>query len=133
MFGRKILFLAAGYVAGNVVSTLYTNWKKWKKQQGISWAFQSFVDTHEKMIDTASKSYLTKDQQKKFSSLSSKMKDTFLSLSTEGKSLMRDISKNESLQWIKKSAKKNIKNVSESGRKTAAKISEKVLKDSNKF
>jgi len=133
MFGRKILFLAAGYVAGNMVSTLYTNWKKWKKQQSISLAFRSFVDTHEKIIDTASKSYLTKDQQKKFSSISSKMKNTYRAVSTEGKSLMKDISRNESFQEIKKSAKKNIKSVSESWRKSVAKISEKVRKDSNKF
>jgi len=28
MFGRKILFLAAGYVAGNVVSSVYNGSKK---------------------------------------------------------------------------------------------------------
>ncbi len=32
MIGRKVLFLAAGYVAGNVVSSLYTR-KKWKDFQ----------------------------------------------------------------------------------------------------
>jgi len=33
MFGRKIMFLAAGYVAGNVVASVYSSGKKRRKKQ----------------------------------------------------------------------------------------------------
>jgi len=133
MFGRKILFLAAWYFAGNIVSSIYSGSKKGKKHHNVSHALKTFVDTHEKIINTASKSYLNKDQQEKFQSFKSKFFKSFESLSKEGKTLLQDISQNESVKDFKNTAQKKMQNVWESWRKAVAKVSERVKKDSNKY
>lgn len=100
MLGRKILFLAAGYVAGNVVSSLYTQ-KKWKdfqtdiKKAKTKWNetevfVKGFVSTQKSLLSDL-ESLVPKQHKKLFEA---KKKEAFKAWSTikkEGVSLIKKI------------------------------------------
>lgn len=68
MFGRKILFLTAWYVAGNIVSSLYKSPKKWNKVPKKIWdTFTEFMQTQQNFLHDIEENYLNENQKKKFS------------------------------------------------------------------
>ena len=69
MFGRKILFLAAWYVAGNVVSTVYNSSKKTTKNKNIKTDPKSlaekFITTQKNFIADMEDRYVSDDNKEK--------------------------------------------------------------------
>jgi len=78
MFGKKILFLAAGYVAGNMVASVYSSKKKrLKKAQGkedIKLIVEGFLDTQKNFLADMEKKYLSEENQEKLSQKKSDFK-----------------------------------------------------------
>lgn len=99
MFGRKILFLAAWYVAGNIVSSVYNGSKKkvnkTKWNTDIKDMVDNFISTQKNMISDAEQKYLSDESRKK---LAEKKKD-FAKYSrkyiSQWEKLLEDMQKNE--------------------------------------
>ncbi len=100
MFGRKILFLAAGYVAGNVVSSLYTQ-KKWKdfqtdiKKAKTQWNetevfVKGFVNTQRSLFSDL-ESLIPKQHKKLFEAKKKEAIKAWDVMKKEGKSLIKKI------------------------------------------
>lgn len=69
MFGRKILFLAAWYVAGNVVSTVYNgskkSWKNAKIKTDPKSLADKFLTTQKNFISDMEKRYVSDENKEK--------------------------------------------------------------------
>ena len=115
MFGRKILFLAAGYVAGNMVASVYSGWKKKAKksqsQQDIKLMVENFLDTQKNFISDIEKKYVSEENQEKLS----EKKKQFLTHSQkyikQWEKLLAEVSKNESITAGKNKASGIISNM----------------------
>jgi len=68
MFWRKIVFLAAWYLAGNVVASVYKNGKKSKKALRIEDIFSDISSRHSSLFSSLENSYLNLAQKKKLRS-----------------------------------------------------------------
>lgn len=102
MFGRKILFLAAWYVAWNVVSSIY-NWNKRKVQkdqqkQDVKLMVENFLETQKNFVSDIEKKYLSEENREALG----KKKKQFLEHSEkyikQGEKLLSEINKNEQVQ-----------------------------------
>ncbi|MCD5374991.1 hypothetical protein LR010_00900 [Candidatus Gracilibacteria bacterium] len=101
MFGRKILFLAAGYVAGNMVASVYSGGKKKaKKAQGkedVKLMVENFLNTQKNFIADVEDKYLSDENKKKLS----EKKQDFMKASekyiAQGEKLLSEVSKNEKI------------------------------------
>lgn len=114
MFGRKILFLAAGYVAGNVVSSLYNSKKgkevqadikKAKKQGNESEVFISHILETQKNLFSDLGKMIPKEHKKTFESKKQELLDIFTNLKQQGAQVLKDIEQTSSqqvAQWAKK-------------------------------
>jgi len=126
MFSRKILFLAAWYVAGNVVSSVYSgSQKKWRsttsKLDPQSLA-QKFFNTQKNMISDVEKKYLSKEQQKKVSHLKKDITKSAKKYVVEWKKILGDISQNETFKNTQDTAKKHISKIKKSGKEGIKKV-----------
>lgn len=73
MFGRKILFLAAWYVAGNIVWGVYGKYKKntkkssvWNKRWDVKQTAQNFIETQKAFLLDLEEKYIPEDKKKIF-------------------------------------------------------------------
>lgn len=132
------MFLAAWYVAGNVVASLYSgNKKRAKKAQGkqdVKMMVENFLATQKNFIADIEDKYLTDESKEK---LAEKKKD-FVKFSEkyikQGEKLLWEIQKNEKVISGKKKAKNIASDLNEKGRAAIAKAGEKLKKnDENEF
>ena len=69
MFWRKVLFLAAGYVAGNVVASMYGKNKKTvknvKSKEDIRSMVDNFLDTQKNFISDVEQKYVSEGNREK--------------------------------------------------------------------
>lgn len=133
MFGRKILFLAAWYVAGNVVASIYNgNKKPGRKSQSKKDAMalvDSFIDTHKNFISWVEKKYLSKETQKKLAGKKKGIAKIAKKYIQEGKKVFEDIQKNQTVaSWTAK-AKKAANDLNNKWRVVLAKAWEKLKKN----
>lgn len=119
MFGRKILFLAAWYVAGNVVSSVYSNSKKktqkTQSKQDIKMMLENFLQTQKNMFSDIEEKYVSDEnkeklaeKKKQFSQYSKKYLEQWEQLLQEIKN-SKEISKettksgaNSLLAWVRR-------------------------------
>jgi len=102
MFGRKILFLAAGYIAGNVVSSLYStkkgkdfkaSIKKAQKDGGEKKVFLSnFFDTQKNLFKDL-ENLIPKKHKKLFESKKKEAIKIWNTLKLEWAKFLKDIDK----------------------------------------
>jgi len=100
MLGRKILFLAAWYVAGNVVSSLYTSKKgkdlqaemqKAKKKWSESEVFiANILETQKNLFSDVSR-FIPKEHQKTFESKKKELLSTFNWLKKQGETFLKNL------------------------------------------
>jgi len=118
MFWRKILFLAAGYVAGNVVASVYgttkkkTKSKQWKED--LKLMIENFLDTQKNMVSDIEKKYISDENKKKLEEKKEQFSKYSQQYIKQGEKLLEEISKSEKflegkkkanwvLNWLKKS------------------------------
>jgi len=71
MFGRKIAILAAGYLAWNVVASMYWKWKKQKtvsSKRDAKKIAEDFLDTQKNFIKDIEDKYISDENKEKLSS-----------------------------------------------------------------
>lgn len=108
MFWKKILFLAAWYVAGNVVSSVYSSQKKKAKKtqwkEDVKMMAQNFLDTQKNFIADIESKYLTEDNKQKLSEKKKEFLKHAEKYTKEGQKLLEEIGKNEKIIAGKKKA-----------------------------
>lgn len=110
MFWKKIIFLAAGYVAGNIVSSLYTSkkgkelfsdLKNAKKDGSETRVFVSNMMETQKNLFLDIKKSLPKEYQNTFDSKLKEFTGKFQSLKKLGEKILQDIEE----KWVSKVSK----------------------------
>lgn len=138
MFGRKILFLAAGYFAGNVVASMYGNKskkaKKLQSKEDAKMMVENFIETQKNFIADVEKKYISDENRE----VLAEKKKNFLSFAEkyikQWEKLLEEMKKNENVQSGAKKAKSYANKASEKGRELIAKAGEKMKKeDETKF
>ena len=80
MFGKKILFLLTGYIAGNAVASVYngkhTKFKKPESAKDVQDMVEQFLHTQKRFITDIEKKYLSQENKQKIL----EKKDDFLKL-----------------------------------------------------
>lgn len=136
MFGRKILFLAAGYVAGNMVASVYS-WgkKKAKKTQwkeDIKLMAENFLNTQKSFIADIEKKYISEENKEKLT----EKKKQFLKQSEkyikQWEKLLAEVSKNETVQAGKSKAGWLLWNVMSKGKELLAEMKDEEEVKKNK-
>ena len=78
MFGKKILFLLTGYIAGNAVASVYSGkHKKFKKPESakdVQHMVEQFLHTQKRFISDVEKKYLSEENKQKLLENSGKAK-----------------------------------------------------------
>lgn len=101
MFGRKILFLAAWYVAGNVVSSVYSGGKKKaiknQKPQDVKLMIENFLDTQKSFISDIEQKYLSDESREKFSEKKKQFALASEKYIKQWEKLLNEVSKNEKI------------------------------------
>lgn len=133
------MFLAAWYVAGNVVASMYGSSKKRKKKSAgskeeVKLIVEGFLDTHKNFISDVEKKYIPKDKREVFE----EKKNAFLTAAQKymkkGEEMIQDIKENEAVKSSTKKAGKTMTALSEKGRVAVAKTAQKMKKtDENEF
>lgn len=111
MFGKKILFLITGYIAGNAVAASYSSWKKKTKKafenNDIPSMIESFLDTQKRFITDIEKRYLTDENKEKliekkqdFVKLASKYTQEWQKIIQELQTKQKFIATKENAQWF---------------------------------
>jgi hypothetical protein len=136
MFGKKILLLAAWYVAGNVVASVYS-WgkKKAKKTQGkedIKLMVENFISTQKNFVSDIEEKYVSEENREKLS----EKKKQFLKHSEkyikEWEKLLAEVSKNETVQAGKSKAEGFLWNIISKAKKLFSEIKSDEEKKSKK-
>ena len=109
MFGRKIMFLAAGYVAGNVVASVYSSGKKRRKKQtwntgDVKLIVEGFLDTQKNFIADMEKKCLSDENQKKFNKKKKELLKQAEKYTKEWQKLLEEIGKSEAVATGKEKA-----------------------------
>lgn len=136
MFGKKILFLAAGYVAGNMVASVYSWGKKKAKKvqwkQDIKLMVENFISTQKNFMSDIEKKYVSEENQEKLS----EKKKQFLVHSEkyikQGEKLLAEVSKNETLQAGKTKSGWFIANIMTKGKELISELKEGSKTESKK-
>lgn len=109
MFWRKILFLVAGYVAGNVVNTLYNSQKKraikFQKKEDMKLMIDSFVDTQKSFFSDMEKKYVPAEHKSSFEKKKKEFFKITKDLSKKGKELFQEVMDDERVQKTTKKVK----------------------------
>ncbi len=118
MFWRKVLFLAAWYVAGNVVASVYGGAKKkTKSKQGkedIKMMVENFLATQKNMIQDVEKKYISDENKKVLEEKKQQFAKYSEKYIQQWEKLLEEISKNEKflagkskasgiISWLKES------------------------------
>lgn len=118
MFGKKIFFLAAGYIAGNIVSTLYNSKskkaQKMQSREDAKMMLDNFLQTQKNLLWDLENKFLSDENKDTFT----QKKKEFWELSKKyiemWEKFLSEISKNQQVQsaqekgkdavrkWIKK-------------------------------
>ena len=109
MFGKKILFLLTGYIAGNAVASVYSGkHKKFKKPESakdVQHMVEQFLHTQKRFISDVEKKYLSEENKQKLL----EKKEDFLKLaekySQEGQKMLSEIQADERFIQGKQKAK----------------------------
>jgi hypothetical protein len=136
MFGRKILFLVAWYVAGNVVASVYS-WGK-KKAKKVQWKedmklmVENFLDTQKNFVSDIEKKYISEENQEKLW----EKKEQFMKHSEkyikQWEKLLDELSKNEKIAAGKSKAGWFISDFVNKGKQFLSEIKEWEVKDTKK-
>lgn len=102
MFGRKILFLAAWYIAGNVVSSVYSgtrkSTKKVSKKRDPKVFAEEFIATQKNFLADMEEKYISEKNKKKFE----EKKKQFLQASEkyieEGSKMFSELTENKNFK-----------------------------------
>ncbi len=126
MFGRKILFLAAGYFAGNVVASIYGNkgkkTKKIQSKEDVKSMLENFLDTQKNFLTDIEKKYISDENRE----LLAKKKEEFWKFAEkyiqQWESLLQEIKNNEKVQNKSAQVKKTVWKGITKGKKLLADI-----------
>lgn len=136
MFWRKIFFLAAGYVAGNVVNSLYNTKKKLalktQKKEDMKLMVDSFVDTQKNFISDLEEKYIPKKHKIAFEQKKKEFLDLAKKYSKKGKELLAEIGEDERVSEGKDKLEKWLLKAKLHGENAANTVKEKVKKHSKK-
>lgn len=99
MFGKKILFLLTGYIAGNAVASVYSGkHKKFKKPESakdVQSMVEHFLETQKRFVSDVEKKYLSEENKQKLL----EKKEDFLKLAEkytqEGQKVLSEIQTDE--------------------------------------
>ncbi len=144
MFWRKIFFLAAWYIAGNVVNSLYSTKRKRalksQKQEDMKLMVDDFVDTQKNLITDLENKYIPKEHTSTYDKKKKEFLDLAKKYTQKGKELLWEITEDERVNDGIASAKKTVSKAKTDGKKAASKaikkwklIAGKVKKEAEKL
>ncbi len=137
MFWKKILFLAAWYLAGNVVASVYSSKKKRTKKrkwkEDVKALFENFLETQKNFISDVEKKYLSEETQEKFSEKKKDFLKHAKKYTQQGKKILEELQQNKQVIEGKKKAKGLVSTLNEKWRKAVATAEEKLKKHKDEF
>lgn len=140
MFWRKILFLAAWYVAGNIVGWMYGKHRKKTKKSSTSpsWDIKNtaheFIQTQKAFLKDIENKYIPEDKREMFEQKKAAFLNQAEKYMKKWETLFWEIKENKTVQQSSKKAKNVFHDVSEKWRVAVAKARDKMKKEEeNKF
>lgn len=138
MFWRKIIFLAAGYIAWNVVASIYSGSRKKAKKaqsgQDVKMMVENFLDTQKNFIADMEDRYLSDESKAKLADKKQEFKKFSEKYIKEGEKLLAEVKKNENVVKWRKKVKDLASDLQSKGRAAIAKAGEKLKKENeNEF
>lgn len=105
MFWRKIIFLAAWYVAGNVVASVYGKNKKTVKnvtsKEDIRSMIDNFLNTQKNFISDVEEKYVSEGNREKIAEKKAEFKVYAEKYQKQGKQLFEELQKNKEVSKTK--------------------------------
>ncbi|NDK09840.1 hypothetical protein GW846_03615 [Candidatus Gracilibacteria bacterium] len=99
MFGRKLLFLASGYIAGNVVASMYgknkNTIKKVQSKEDVKLMVDNFLATQKSFISDVEQKYVSDENREKIAAKKADFKQYAEKYQKQGQQLIEELQKNK--------------------------------------